>query len=118
MFILVLFLSLRSEAAITSTVPSGLVSQKEGSYFIIVLVPCVFSLSALLGVLCRYSVVGGVSGSRTPERVFVPHLFYSSDVLSTAVCSGGENVRSRGRDPLCRPGKRTPVFQRSDVCVQ
>lgn len=66
---------------------------------------------------CRYSVMGGVSGPRPAECVFVSHLFHSSDVLSTALCSGGENVYSRGRDPLCHRGKGKTLITGVTSCT-
>lgn len=102
--------------AVTSTAPFSLVSQTEGIYLLFSLVLFVLSASAFPSVPCRVFNVGGVSGSGRAELVSVPHLCRPGNVLSAAVCSGGEKVYSRGGEPLCRRGKSKIVFQRSD-CV-
>lgn len=111
------FFSFLLGPAVTSTAPFRLVSQTEGIYFVILLVPFVLSASVSLSVPCRFFIVGGVSGSRRAEFVPVPHLCRPGNVLSAAVCSGGEKVYSRGGEPLCGRGKSKIVFQRSD-CVR
>lgn len=121
MFILVclfIYFSFLLGAAIPSTAPFRLVSQtgggRRGNLFVILLVLFAFSASVFLSVLCRFFIVGGVSGSGGAECVSAPHLCRPSNILSAAVCSGGEEVHSRGGDPLRRRGKSKIVLQRSD----
>lgn len=103
--------SLQGSHHVSCPFPAGESKDRMCCYLLVL---CVFSMAAFLPVLCRYLVMGGVSGFTGAKCVFVSHLFYSSNVLSAAVCSGGENVYSRGSDPLCHLGKRKIVFQRSD----